>query len=86
MRENIVVWPKNGIEYYYPVSALQYVYSCSPAQLDDLLIVGDQVSLNGVTKTKNDLATEVLRHINESTLYSADLTDKLLAPLAHAID
>ena len=84
--ENIVVWPKNGIEYYYPTTIMHSIFSCGAEQLDQLAIVGDQISLLGVTKTKNDLATEVLRHITDSTEYPAELERKLLEPLVKAID
>ena len=83
---NIVVWPKNGIEYYYPAGAMQHIFSSGPAQLEQLQIIGDQVSLLGVTKTKNDLASEVIRHITDSTEYPEDLEKRLLVQLANAID
>ena len=83
---NIVVWPKHGIEYYYPAGAMQHIFSSGPAQLEQLQIIGDQVSLLGVTKTKNDLASEVIRHITDSTEYPEDLEKRLLVPLANAID
>ncbi|MCM8620317.1 MAG: hypothetical protein NFW16_00945, partial [Candidatus Accumulibacter sp.] len=84
--ENIVVWPKNGIEYYYPESIMQAVYSCSPEQLEDIQIAGDVVSLNGISKTKSDLANEVIRQLSTATAYPEPLESRLLTPLKKSID
>ena len=84
--ENIVVWPKNGIEYYYPESIMQAVYSCSPEQLEDIQIAGDVVSLNGISKTKSDLANEVIRQLSTATAYPEPLESRLLTPLQKSID
>ena len=83
---NIVVWPKNGIEYYYPPKIMQSVFSCTIEQIEQLSIVNDMVSLNGIAKTKNDLATEVIRQIDANTPLPNDLLDRLLQPLEHAIN
>lgn len=83
---NIVIWPKNGIEYYYPPEILQSVFSCTAEQTEQLAIVNDVVSLNGIPKTKNDLATEVIRQIDGDTNLPAELLDRLLQPLERAIN
>jgi len=84
--QNIVVWLKNGIEYYYPAEILQSVFSCSAEQIEHLSIVGDVVSLNGISKTKNDLATAVIRQIDGNTRFPADLLERLLNPLEQSIN
>jgi predicted ATPase len=82
---NIVVWPKNGIEYYYPPEILASIFACTPEQLGSLAVVGDMVSLNGIQKTKNDLVIEVLRQMDRTTTLPTELTDRLLRPLEVAI-
>jgi predicted ATPase len=84
--ENIVVWPKNGIEFYYPSSIMQAIYSCAPDQLDGIQINGDVVSLNGISKSKNDLATEVIKQLNDGVVYPTEVESKLLLPLKLAIE
>jgi predicted ATPase len=86
LSENIVVWPKNGIEYYYPLEIMRSVFSCSVEQVEQLSIIDDVVSVNGIEKTKNDLATEVIRQISAQTAFPAELIDRLLQPLECAIN
>jgi predicted ATPase len=82
---NIVVWPENGIEYYYPRDILAAIFACTPDQLSNLTVTGDIVSLNGINKTKNDLVTEVLRQMDGSTSLPQEFVDRLLRPLETAI-
>lgn len=82
---NVVVWPKNGIEYYYPPDILASIFACTPDQLSGLTVTGDIVSLNGINKTKNDLVTEVLRQMDRSTPLPQDLSDRLLKPVETVI-
>jgi predicted ATPase len=86
LAENIVIWPKNGIEYYYPFAILQSIFSASPEQLDQLSIDGDRISINGITKTKNDLATDVIRQLSDATVYPEELEARLLKPLSNAVN
>lgn len=83
---NIVVWSKNGIEYYYPPDLLAAIFACTPEQLNNLTITEDIVSLNGINKTKSELGTEVLRQMDGSTSLPKEFTDKLLRPLETAIE
>ncbi|MDN3918744.1 ATP-dependent nuclease [Roseateles violae] len=82
---HIVVWPKNGIEYYYPRSILQSVFSASLEQVEQLAIDGDRISVNGITRTKNELATEVIKQLTEATEYPVELESGLLSPLSNAV-
>lgn len=54
--ENVVIWSRNGIEYFYPASILMTIFSCDSDALSDLPIVGDVIEFNGVKKTKNELS------------------------------
>jgi predicted ATPase len=83
---NIVVWPKNGIEYYYPTEILMHIFACSASDVAGLIISGDVVTLNGISKTKNDLATEVLRQMDASIKLPQELETRLLKPLENAIE
>lgn len=83
--DNIVVWPLNGIEYYYPPDILASIFACNQDQLSGLTIAGDIVSLNGITKTKIDLVNDVLRDLNASTSLPTELSNRLLVPLSNAI-
>jgi hypothetical protein len=85
LSENIIVWPKNGIEYYYPPDILASIFACARDQLSGLTVTGDIVSLNGINKAKNDLVSEVLRHMDGSTALPQELSDRLLKPIAIAI-
>jgi predicted ATPase len=86
LAEQVVVWPKNGIEYCYPSAVLESLFSASPDQVSHLAIDADRVSTNGITKTKNDLAMEVVRQLSENTVYPTELEARLLIPLASAIE
>jgi predicted ATPase len=84
--ENIVVWPKNGIEFYYPATIMQSIFSCAHDDLANIQISGDMVTLNGIPKTKNDLATEVIRHLADSVVFPEELESQLLSPLRKSIE
>ena len=86
LAEQIVVWPKNGIEYYYPTGILAALFSTPLEQVSQLTIDADRVSINGITKTKNELATEVIRQLSEATTYPAELEGSLLVPLSKAVE
>ena len=83
--QNIFIWPRNGIEFYYPASILARVFACSRDQLQNLNVNGDVVCLHGISKTKNDLVNEVLRHMDISTEIPEELNSRFLKPLADAI-
>jgi predicted ATPase len=82
---NVVVWPKNGIEFYYPPDILASIFACTPDQLEGLTINADIVSLNGINKKKNELLTEVLKQLHESTHLPQEFEDRLVRPLEIAI-
>jgi len=86
LSEQIVVWPKNGIEYYYPTAILESIFSASSEQVTQLAIDADRISINGITKTKSDLATEVIRQLSDYTAYPEELEVRLLRPLARAVE
>lgn len=78
IRENIVKWPLNGIEHFYPPVLLDKIFPGS-GELD---IVGDRVSRGGVEYNKNDLAEKIVTMLEATTPHHADFERLLLAPLA----
>jgi hypothetical protein len=50
-RENVVFWPRNGIEYYYPPSIIDQIFGGGA----EIVINGDIVSRNGILHTKSEL-------------------------------
>lgn len=85
LRENIIIWKQNGIEYVYPDAILQSIFSCAADDLRSLAIASDEVTLNGITKRKAALCAEVVSHLNPSTAFPAELQDKLIDPIGKAI-
>lgn len=82
---NLIVWNKNGIEYLYPPSILAAIFSCSPQELEKINVADDRITLNEITKTKNELALEVVGRMQHDTPLPAEITDKLLQRVAKAI-
>jgi len=85
IEDHVVIWEKNGIEYMYPPSLLGGVFSCSDAALADLDIAGDRITLNGITRSKNELATEVLKGLQSDTPLPPELESKLINPLTESV-
>jgi len=75
--ENIVIWPKNGIEYYYPPSLIDKIYGLG----GELTIEGNIVSRNGVSYNKNELAEKIVSTIDSETEMHPDFQSMFLAKL-----
>ncbi len=86
LSDNVIVWERNGIEYVYPETLLTAIFSCTKEKLGELKIIGDVVSLNGVERRKNELKTEILAKLTESTELPEEVESKLLARIRNAID
>lgn len=85
LENHVVVWPQNGIEFYYPDGVLANIFACSHDQVKELKIDGDIVSLNGINKTKNELVNDVIRQMDATSALPTELTTRLLGPIADAI-
>lgn len=73
--ENIIVWSNNGIEFLYPESVLSKIYR----EGGELIINGDDVTRNGITYSKAELAGKVCKLITKDTLFQGEFADKFLA-------
>lgn len=78
LRENIVKWPLNGIEHFYPPGLVDKIFPGS-GELD---IAGDRVSRGDVEYNKNELAEKIVTLLEATTSHHADFERLLLAPLA----
>ena len=77
-RDNIVVWAKNGIEFYYPSDAIRRIFGG-----DGILSVeGDTVSLNGVAFQKAELVDRVLPLLNQASIYPDEFQREFLSRVA----
>lgn len=55
-KQNIIVWSKNGIEYYYPSDLVAQVFSCDISELEKFNLEDDTIEFNDISKTKKELA------------------------------
>jgi hypothetical protein len=62
--ENITVWKKNGVEYLYPKRLVARIFKCSVDELANHNLEDDPIGINGITRTKKELAAEVCELIS----------------------
>lgn len=86
MENNIIIWDENGIEYVYPPSIMSSIYSCALEQIKEINIENDVVSLNGISKKKNELKNEVLSRITIDTEFPFEVESKLIDLIKAAVD
>lgn len=79
--ENIIIWNDNGIEYYYPEEIMFKIFG----QYDNIEILDDIVSANGITKKKNELADLVVEMMNGTEKFNAEFETKFLKRLESLI-
>lgn len=70
---SIVKWPQNGIEYYYPPTALDAIFGSGGI----LQIEGDRVTRNGLTYSKNDLVDKIVASLTPEMQFNNEF-EKLL--------
>lgn len=75
---NVVSWPRNGIEYYYPPSILDSIYGLG----GEMHIVKDVISRNGISYTKNELADKVCSALTAATVHNSDFEKLFIESLA----
>lgn len=76
--ENIVAWPLNGIEHYYPPTLIDAVYGTGA----DLVISGDVVSRNGISYSKATLGDRVVALLAPGTPLHPVFEELLVSKIA----
>lgn len=76
-RENIIIWPLNGIEYFYPPCVIDTIYG----QGGVIQIEGDRVIKNGLSYSKNELVDKVLALISREVPMHPDFEAMFLSRL-----
>jgi len=76
--ENVIVWPKNGIEYYYPPAVVDRVFGVGP----EITIAGDVISRNGLSYNKGELVGKVVSLVQADTVMHEEFETRFLRPLA----
>jgi hypothetical protein len=71
--ENIIIWSKNGIEYYYPKGILASLFSCSEIDVDNINLEKDPISFNDISFSKKKLSILVSGQIHSGTKISQEL-------------
>jgi ABC-type uncharacterized transport system ATPase subunit len=77
-KENVVVWPKNGIEYYYPPSVVDKIFGVGT----EITITGDVISRNGISHNKGELVEKVTSLLQADTAMHEEFDIRFLQPLS----
>jgi len=74
-KDNIIVWSKNGIEYFYPTKIIEDIFSSTNSNIK---INGDIIELQNLKYNKNDLVDMVINKIDDATEYNDEFNSKLI--------
>lgn len=80
-QDNIVVWPKNGIEFYYPPTLIDKIFGAGA----DITIAGDFVSRNGISHNKAELIGKVSSMLEANTEMHQEFEARFLKRLAQRL-
>lgn len=80
-KDNIVVWPKNGIEFYYPPALIDKVFGSGA----EITIAGDLVSRNGISHNKAELVGKVSSMLETDTEMHEEFEARFLQRLAQRL-
>lgn len=83
---NIIEWNQNGIEYVYPPEILASIFNCSSNDINQIDILSDNVSMNGITKRKAELSESVVTNLTAESILPKEIEKKLLSPLRAAVE
>ena len=72
--DNIHVWTRNGIEWYYPKKHAAAAFMCSEADLADVDLGQERITVNAITHTKADLAKFVIPRVTLDDSLDSELT------------
>ncbi len=85
LKDNIIIWDNNGIEYSYPPQLMSRIFGCSESDVKNISICNDEITYNGITKRKLDLCREVTSIMTPHDIQTVELEEKLLGPLSKSI-
>jgi ABC-type oligopeptide transport system ATPase subunit len=80
-KDNIVVWPKNGIEFYYPPALIDKIFGAGA----EITIAGDLVSRNGISHNKAELVGRVSSMLQADTEMHKEFEARFLQRLAQRL-
>ncbi len=81
---NIVIWEKNGIEYYYPKDILCDLFSCSEFELERLT-TSPKVIVGSIEYDKTELCEHVVDRLSVNSHIHDEVQKKLLTRLAQIL-
>jgi hypothetical protein len=81
-REHVVVWPRNGIEHYYPPELINKIFGEGEGEVT---IDGDVISKHGISYSKAELAAKVVSALTPNTSMHPEFESLFLELLAHRI-
>ena len=64
-RENITVWPHNGIEYLYPQSLIAEAFCCDVEDVPKINLESNSIEYNGLVRSKKELSKYVSEHLSK---------------------
>lgn len=74
LTENIQVWSKNGIEWYYPKKHVAAAFKCSEADLAGVDLGQERIAVNKISYTKLELAQFVIPRVTRDDSLDPELT------------
>lgn len=78
LREHIIRWSKNGIEYYYPQNIIAKIFSTNAEDVyEKLKMESSMIEVNQIKMKKTELAKEVLNSLNSKSIYPEEMNNKL---------
>lgn len=80
-KDNIIVWPKNGIEFYYPPTLIDKIFGAGA----EISIIGDLVSRNGISHNKAELVEKVSSMVQPDTEMHDEFETRFLQRLAQKL-
>lgn len=83
--ENIIIWDKNGIEYYYPEDIMCDIFQCGAVQLSHLRFENQRVTVGTIQYDKKDLCKQVIDRLTINSKLNDEVKAKLLSHLAKLI-
>ena len=72
--DNIQVWTRNGIEWYYPKQHVAAAFRCSEAELNGVDLEKDRIIFNSIPMSKKELAQFVVQRITPEDNLDPEVT------------